>query len=381
MRKTILILCVIISVSAGLFAQTISLEQARVLALTNSRSLTLSNLNVQTSKLNEKNTSVLYSWLPTLNANYSISATFLERGTFVNPIEKLNANATLGISISQTLFDGGKSSFERIKSSIATESALKSTMTGYYSVLDSIDNAYYAVLEATANLEAAETSLQNATFSLSMAEIRHDGGMINLGDYLRALADKEASENSRNQARRTLTIRTTAFRNLTGLTEAIELEEVNFSPYEDLIRHLALISDEEFYSLYSESFRILVAVNPSLASSASAIQTAEMELSLAKRNFYPTISIGANINNIGFGYTTANGFNTMDPSGSVSISGRIPLDFWVLNDQLEQRKIAVSTAALNYAGAISTQESNLLDILFSTFTQAESVLSSSRYID
>jgi outer membrane protein len=381
MRRNIFILSILISVGVGLSAQTISLEQARTLALANSRTLAQSNLAVQNSRVSEKSSSVLYSWLPTLSASYSISANYLERGEFVNPIDKLNAGVTLGISISQTLFDGGRSSFDRTKSSIATESALKTTLTGYYTVLDSIDNAYYAVLEATANLNAAETSLQTAIFSLSMAEIRQEGGIINLGDYLSALAAKESSENTRNQARRNLTIRMATFRSLTGITEAVELEEINFSPYEDLIRYLAGISDDAFYTLYSESFSILVAVNPSLANSASAIQNAEMDLSLARRNFFPTIRISAGINNIGFGYTTANGFNTTDPNGSISISGSIPLDFWVLNDQLEQRKIAVSTAAINYANAINSLETNLQSSLFDILTQAESVLSSRRSLE
>jgi outer membrane protein len=383
MKKTILLLCGFILLSAGLSAQTISLEQARILALQNSRSLAQSNLSLQNSKLSERSSSVLYSWLPSLNASYNISANYLDKEKFVNPIDSLSANASLSISISQTFFDG--SSIQRKQKSFTTESARRSTLTEYYTVLDNIDNAYYAVLEATANLEAAESSLQTAIFSLSMAEIRQEGGIINLGDYLSALADKERYENSRNQARRTLTIRMTTFRNLTGITGAVELKEINFSPYEDLLLRLAGISDEEADALYSECFKILALVNPSLASSASNIQTAEMELSLAKRNFFPTISVGVNLNVGRIDYSasatpaSAAGFSTnLFQSGSISISGRIPLDFWVLNDQLEQRKIAVSRAALDYANAISSQESNLLNVLFNTFTQAESVLSSRR---
>jgi outer membrane protein TolC len=53
----------------------------------------------------------------------------------------------------------------------------------------------------------------------------------------------------------------------------------------------------------------------------------------------------------------------------------------VLNDRLEQRKIAVSTAAISYAGEISTLESNLQSALFDTLTQAESVLSSRRSLE
>jgi outer membrane protein TolC len=57
------------------------------------------------------------------------------------------------------------------------------------------------------------------------------------------------------------------------------------------------------------------------------------------------------------------------------------LDFWVLNDTLERSKTAVSTAALSYANAINTQQSNLLNVLFTTFTQADSVLSSRRSLE
>jgi outer membrane protein TolC len=388
MRKFLMILGGFILLGAGLSAQTISLDQARVFALLNSRSLVQYNLDLRNSILSENDW--IYSLLPTLSASYRISMNYLDNSNsnnnnnnwrFIDPLETLSANATFSISISQAIFDGGRTSIQRIQSSIATESARKNALAEYYNVLDEIDRAYYAVLEATANLEAAESSLQNAVFSLSMAEIRQEGGIINQGDYLKALADKEASENSRNQARRNLTLNMARFRTLTGISDAIELEEIDFSPYEDVIQRLAGISDEEFNTLYNESFKILVAVNPTLARYASNSQIAEKNVSLAIRNFFPTLSIGISLST-GIEYSSrSKEFTTTRPSGSITISGSIPLDFWVLSDRLAQSKIARDTAVLNYSGQVSNLESNLQSALFDIFTQAESVLSSRRSLE
>jgi outer membrane protein TolC len=358
-----------------LFAQTINLEQARELALVNSRSLAKYNLSIRSSILEERNH--LYSMLPSLSAEYSASMNCLDRDlNFVNPIDTLNAGAIF--SITQTIFQGGKSFIQKAINAIATESVRNEALAEYFNVLDTVDAAYYAVLEAKANLEAAENSLQTSILSLSIAEIRHAGGMINQGDYLRALADKEALENSRNQARRNLSLNVARLNALTSLSHTAELEEINFDTYENMIRHLAGISNEDVDTLYERFWGTLVQANPSLIRATLNNQRAEQNLSLARRDYSPTIS--ATIFSNALNYTTENGF-TNSTGGGISIRGSIPLDFWVLSNRIEKSKTARDSAMLEYFSTVTSLETELYNVLINTFAQAESVLSSRRTLE
>ena len=374
MKKSILIVCFFITIDS-IFSQTINLEQVRVLALANSRSLAKINLSLRSSMLDEK--TQLYSLLPVLSADYSASMDYLNKDwDFVNPVDTFSAG--INLSITQRIFDGGRNFIQKAISGIATESVRKEAMAEYFNTLDSADNAYYAVLEAAATLEAEELSLQTALSSLAIAEIRQASGMINPGDYLKALADRESRENSRNQARRNLSLTIMKLRTITGLAELPNPEAIDFSGYEELILYLGNISDKDADALYDRFWSILAAVNPSLARAALNRQRAEKSLSLARRDYSPVIS--ASVFSTSLGYSTANGFGT-GSGGGVSIKGSIPLDFWVVSNKIEKSKIALESASLDFISAGIQLETDLQSALLNTFAYSGSVLSSRRTLD
>jgi len=225
-----------------------------------------------------------------------------------------------------------------------------------------------------------------------MAEIRQQSGMINRGDYLKALAEKEERENSRNQARRNLTLSIARLNVLTGLAGTPELEQIDFDGYENLIQRLAGISDEEADALYDRLWEMFARANPSLARAALNSQRAEKNLSLARRDYSPTLS--ATIFTTTFRYSFARGYSnpteegisiangySNSTQGGISITGSIPIDFWVMANKIEKSKIARDSAALDYAGAEISLETELYSALLSAFAQAESVLSSRRSLD
>jgi len=370
MKKPITLLCVFL-LGGAMFAQTFNLEQARLMALANSRSLAKYELSIRSSILDERNQ--LYAMLPSVSAGYSASANYLQDWNNVNPADTLRAGATL--SISQVIFQGGKSFIQKAISSIATESIRKDALAEYFNVLDAADNAYYAVLEAEAALEAEEASLQAAVLSLAIAEIRNINGMINQGDYLKAQADKETRENSRNQARRNVTLNIAKLKNLTGITGTVKLEQIDFNSYEKLLSRLSLVTDEEADKLYEMLWRLLVSSNPSLEKAVLSSQRAEKNLSLAWRDLSPTVS--ATIFSTGMNYSSAGGFSTTS-QGGVSITGSIPLDFWVLSNRIEKSKIARDSAASDYINTEISLGYDLQNALLNSLAQAGSVLSSRR---
>ncbi|MCL2244147.1 MAG: TolC family protein [Treponema sp.] len=374
MKKLILLFSVSLIVSFGLFAQTINLEQARVLALANSRSLAKYELSIRSSVLDERNQ--LFSMLPSVSMDYNASMSYLKDWEFINPFDTFSTGVTL--SVTQIIFQGGKSFLQKSINAIATESVRKDALAEYFKVLDELDSAYYTALESSATLEAEEASLQTVSYGFSVAEIRLENGMINYGDYLKALADKESRENSRNQARRNYNLNIAKLKNLTGITGNIELAPVDFNVYEEALQRLALISDDEADILYEKLWKIITASNPSLAKAAISNHRAEMNFSITKRDYAPTIS--ATVFSTGLNYSAADGFRSSS-SGGLTIRGSIPLDFWVLGNRLEKSKIARDSAALDFIGAEISLDTELQTALLNAFAQAGSVLSSRRSLE
>jgi outer membrane protein TolC len=375
MKRILILSSLIFLVVFSLTAQTLDLEQVRVLALANSRSLAKYNSSIQSSLLDEKNQ--FYSMLPSVSANYNATMNYLDKDwVFVNPLDTFNSG--LNFEVTQMIFEGGKTFIQKSLLSIATESVRKEALAEYFSVLDAVDSAYYAVLEAAASMEAEESSLKTALASLSIAEIRQASGMINQGDYLKALADKEARENSYNQARRNLALNMTKLKALAGFTETVELAPIDFSAYEDLIQVLAGISDDEADVLYDSLWKILVQANPSLARAALNTQRAEKNLTLTKRDYLPTVS--ATVFSASVGYSTAGGFGTTS-GGGVSIRGNIPIDFWIRSNRIKKSEIARDSSLLDYISAEISLETELQSTLLNIFAYAGSVLSTRRSLD
>jgi len=367
MKKLIFFSMLIIS-CAGLFAQTIGIEEVRTLALANSRSLAKSNLSIANTLLDEK--SRIFSYLPSLSLGASASMDIWNKNGIVeNPLNTIDAGVSVSISHTQKIYDGGEARIKKAINEIASESARNDALAEYFNVLDQADNAYYAVLEAMATLQAEESSLQTALTSLSIAQVRQSSGMINQGDYLKVMADKEARENSRNQAKRNLTLNTMKLKAITGLSDLPDLEQIDFSGYEALISRLGNISDKDADSLYGELWKAIVSSNPSLSKSALANQRAEINLSSAQSAYLPTLSASLSA---GLNFSLKNGMELS--GGRLSINLKIPVDYWTIANNVEKSKNARDSAALDYMGAQINLGTDLQDALFKALTNAGSVI-------
>ena len=373
--KNRILLVLIFFACYALFAETLNLEQARTLALANSRSLAKYNLAIKTSELDDR--SRIYSNLPSLSMGASASMTLWSAANAApvnNPLDTLSSGMNVGVS--QRIFEGGKSIIQKAINGLTHESARIDALAEYFNVLDSVDSAYYAVLEAAASLQAEESSLESAAASLAIAEIRHTAGIINPGDYLKAMAEKESRENSRNQARRNLVLASSKLNSLTGLRRTFELEQIDFSSYAVLMERMGTISVEEEDSIYDKFWKLLAAANPSLAKSALAKGRAEKNLSMARTSYSPTLSASFST---GLNYSPNNGLETS--SGRVSLSLSIPVDFWVQANNVQKSKLSLESSALDYVSAGIQLETELQSALFNVFANAGSFLSSRRSLE
>jgi outer membrane protein TolC len=344
----------------------LDLETARSLALANSRSLARYNLAVESAQLDEK--IQRYSTLPSLSLGASASANILGE---VSLKDSLSTGASF--SVSQQIYNGGKNRLLKSINTMTTGIARQEALAEYFAVLDAVDAAYYGALEAGAALAASEAVLEAAILALAMAEIRLESGMIGYGDYLQALAEREAKETARNQARRDLTLGLVTLKNMTGLGEPARPEELDFEAWEEIIQKLAGLSEEES-AVFLERFReTATANNPALVKAALAGSRAEQAVSLAKREYLPSLSAGVSG---GLNYSLTSGFDR--PSGRLSLSASIPLDFWVTRANVDKKAIARTEAVLEKQNAEVSLDLEIQTAALDLITQAMSVLSSRR---
>jgi outer membrane protein TolC len=348
----------------------LTLEQARVLALANSRSIALSNLAVKNAILEER--AALYAMLPSLSADAGGSASLWNAQGGTSKISD-TLGASLGFSVSQGLFRGGKGLVQRAINAIGSEMARQEAQAAYFGVLKTADDLFFGALEAAAGLEAAESSLETAALGLSIAETRFQNRMLGRSDYLAALAEKESKENERNRARRDLILGREKLKNLTGLPELPDLEAADFEQAGELLSALAGISGDGIAALNRRFQEAVHANNPSLARTRLAGQQAEKGLSLAKRDYAP--NLGASFAT-GLTYDRTGGLRYS--SGRLSLSGSIPLDFHVIANNVEKKKIARDTAVLNGLEAEELLKLEAEAALLDAAAQAESALSAGR---
>ncbi|MDR1326592.1 MAG: TolC family protein [Treponema sp.] len=367
-------------------AETLTLEQARELALANSKDLAKYNLTISNSQLAEQ-ADFFSKYLPTLSASANASTSLWNMssgdsagGASSNDkvlYDSLTVNGTLTAREQITLYDGGSARIASEIRAISNETTRIQALEAYFSVLTDTDNAYYAVLQAQASLAAAELSLENADLGLAIAEVRLETGIISAGDYLKALIEKETQENSRNQTRRDLSLKQTQLQNIIRLASAQELEPVNFDAYENVLQTLASLSDAEIDTLYTALWKSVESSNPALSRSALSYQQAGKNLESAQSKYLPTVTASASAT-AGLNWMPSSESFTTSTSGSVSLNVSIPLDVWVTANSVAQQKNNLSSANLTYEASRENTAVSLMSALYTAVQQASAVLSSRR---
>jgi outer membrane protein len=323
-------------------------------------------LAVESARLDER--TQIFSNLPSPSLGVSASGQLWGETSIQ---ESIRTGANFGVS--QKLYNGGKSLYVKAINAINSESARQDALAAYFTVLDTADSAYYETLKAAAALETKTAALETANLALSMSELRLQSGMISRGDYLKAMAEQGQAETAWNRAQRDLTVSKANLKNITGLDEIPEPAVIDFKVYEETILFLSTLPEDSIPVLTGIFSNAARANNPDLLKSSLQLQAAERNVGLAKKDYLPSFSAGIST---GINYTAAGGLT--NSGGSISISGSIPLDYWVIGTAVEKKRIAQTQAALTYRDAENTLAIEIQTALLDLAGYALSVQSARR---
>jgi outer membrane protein len=346
----------------------LTLEQARSSALAHSRTLRQALLSVDSALLTEKLQS--YQLLPSLSVGAGASA------SYPSTVSRNTLGASLGVSVSQTIYDGGRLSLLAAIDKLQTRMAREEARAEYFGVLGSVDSAFYSLLEAQASVEAAQSDLEAYRTHLELAQAKLEAGIIPRYAYLQAESEAAARQTALIQSQGRLSVEEARLASLTGLAGPLRPAGVDFSGLEDLQQKVGGLAGDKVTALVEAAFGSALANNPSLSQYALASQEAKKQVALASADCLP--SLGASFSH-SFDLTPG---QAPDPgSGSFSLSASIPLDIWKTKASVRAAQIAAQQADLEADDSSQSLRLEIQSAVYDCISSARSASSAKKALE
>jgi outer membrane protein len=348
-----------------------TLEEARKEALASSKTLRKAGLSVQSARLTEKIQG--FDLLPSVSVSTKASLGYpTTSGTTVADL----ATATAGVGVSQTLYDGGLNATTSKVNGIATRAAEEDLRSASLDILNQTDSAYYAVLEAQAALEAAQSDLDSSRVHLALAQAKLEAGIIIKSDFLKTESETTANETALGLAKRNLSVAMIKLSSLTGHPLPLALQTIDFSRYTLLMQRLVSLDDAAIDRIAAALVSTAAGSNPTLLGANLARDKAEASVDVEKTASLPTVSASWTHN---LSYSVSQGADI--GTGSIALGASLSLDPWTVGANVEKAKVAASEAALDYGEDERTIALSLQSALFDGISSARSVFSSQKALD
>jgi outer membrane protein len=370
-RLLALLSALFLFMAIGAAGQTMTLMQARALAVAHSRTLQSVALSVESARLDERIQS--YGRLPSITASAS-SGLQNPTGSPAPALTLTNAlSASAGLAVSQSIFDGTQPILETIDS-LSTSITREKARAEYFSVLSAADSAFYGVQKAQAAVEGAQADLDNARAHQELAQAKLDTGTITRADLLESESETAAKEASLAQAKGTLSVARRTLASLTGVSLSVPLAEEDSATGDGALRRFAAMSAEQVDTLIADLSQEAAKNNPNMSQTNLASQQAARRVDLAKAGYLPTV--GASVSG-GASYASGTGSLT----ASVTLSASISLDLWNTNAAAESKSIAARQATLSVEEARRTLTLSVEQAVYDAVSSAQSMIASKKALE
>ncbi|MCP5452351.1 MAG: TolC family protein [Spirochaetaceae bacterium] len=315
----------------------LDLATARALALAGSASVRKAELAVESASL--AYSARVYDGLPSLGASASGSAGYDYAAAGAS-----GPDASLRVSVAQTVLDGGKGASQRGQAAVALEAAEAALRAARVEAIGEADDAFYAALKAAASAEAAAADLAAARLRLEIASAKAAAGVLARSDYLMAESEAAGYETTLIKARKAAASASARLASMTGLPASTTLVPVDFSAYDGLLERLSTLDDDG--GLVASLTSAAAEANPGLAGYALSARKAELAVAEAMAGYAPTVTLGLSQ---GVDWEAGGGFGVGDLS--LSLSASMDLGFWATANGVAAAAVSSRSAAVDGADA------------------------------
>ena len=285
--KMMKLLFIILSLLSGIFAQGYGLDDCIEIALDGKKTLLSAKLNVASAERGV--TGSFSGLLPSLNASTSAGRThFPEKENISYDLQNPTPDATMssyydnmsaGLSLNQTIFDGGRS-WNQVKQARSNlEIAKLNQRSTKIQVIQNVIKSYYGLLQAQQLYEVAEQNLEMSEQQVSLVKKQYDLGVVKKTDLLKA-------EVAQGQARVDVLTRKTNHQN----ARRVLFNDMGLQDFGQSI----MAVDQEWVTPVvpssSEVLNLLKTQNPTLSISQSRINLGELSYKMAKGLRLPSLN-------------------------------------------------------------------------------------------
>ncbi len=285
--KMMKLLFIILSLLSGIFAQGYGLDDCIEIALDGKKTLLSAKLNVASAERGV--TGSFSGLLPSLNASTSAGRThFPETENISYDLQNLTSDTTMssyydnmsaGLSLNQTIFDGGRS-WNQVKQARSNlEIAKLNQRSTKIQVIQNVIKSYYGLLQAQQLYDVAEQNLEMSEQQVSLVKKQYDLGVVKKTDLLKA-------EVAQGQARVDVLTRKTNHQNARRVL-------FNDMGLQDFGQSIMAVDQEWVRPVVpssSEVLNLLKTQNPTLSISQSRINLGELSYKMAKGLRLPSLN-------------------------------------------------------------------------------------------
>ena len=285
--KMMKLLFIILSLLSGIFAQGYGLDDCIEIALDGKKTLLSAKLNVASAERGV--TGSFSGLLPSLNASTSAGRTHfpekenisydLQNPTSETTMSSYYDNMSAGLSLNQTIFDGGRS-WNQVKQARSNlEIAKLNQRSTKIQVIQNVIKSYYGLLQAQQLYDVAEQNLEMSEQQVSLVKKQYDLGVVKKTDLLKA-------EVAQGQARVDVLTRKTNHQN----ARRVLFNDMGLQDFGQSI----MAVDQEWVTPVvpssSEVLNLLKTQNPTLSISQSRINLGELSYKMAKGLRLPSLN-------------------------------------------------------------------------------------------
>ena len=264
-----------------MFAQGYGLDDCIEIALSGKKTLLSAGLKVTSA---EKGVTGSYSGLlPSLNASTGVRRTQFPKGESVSIITDNFTTLSAGLSLNQTIFDGGRSINQVKQAKTNLNIAQLNRRSTKIQVIQNVIKSYYELLQAQQLMDFAVKNLEMSEQQVSLVKKQYDLGMVKKNDLLKV-------EVAEGQARVDVLSRKTNLKNGRRVL-------FNDMGMQDFGQPITVLDDNWLTPVVPSSrdvLELLKTQNPSLLISQARIHLGEISYQMAKGFRLPSLSSSIN---------------------------------------------------------------------------------------
>jgi len=315
MKKTIILVVILMLMNSTIAALDLDLELAKELAL--------KNYPVYLSEIEALKSAQSGRWnaytglLPSASLNASQTRYNPDQTVGINNADKMT---TYGISITQPIFNGGKIWLgARMQEDVVKLSKENLRMTKLQT-LAGVEQQYFSVLQNEKLMHIAELDLESSKTNLEIARTKYDAGLLSKGEYLQIEAEKTNKMVSVLQMKNLFQTSKMNLQNYLQIGAIGKIEPVDSTEYSTLLEVLQNLSLAEIDSISNGFVRYGMEHSPLIAMSNIAIGTSKKSLLMAGGNFLPSLNLSYSKNWVKYDF-----MSDYDNSESITLSASLPI--------------------------------------------------------